>query len=283
MTANHPNDCARWRDKLPAFADGALDAADHAAVAAHIAGCTDCRDASEREELFTGWLVSTLRQAEPAPAGLRDRVRSGPSSAVPAPASPWWAQWLGSAWAPRLAMAAGLALLFLVPVVRRLWVPPAQATVATRQHVAHDRPPGAPLLPCCTALDVHAVGDRLGPPSEGCRVPDLRAAGLEWIGATRCTFAPAPVNMIVYRAPSGARFSLDLSRDSNSQFKQLRLETRDGVAQAQYDVRVGAPPTAYTVTLWRVAGVIMTWVGPKNDPAYAPALHVLQTAGSNPS
>ena len=283
MTASQPNECVRWCEKLPAFGDGALDAADHAAVAAHVAACTDCRDAAAREQLFTGWLVSALRQAEPAPEGLRDRVWSGLATAKAPFASPWWTRPLGSVWAPRLAMAAVLALVFLVPVVRRLWVPPALATVSARQHVCHDLATGALMPPCCTALDVHAVGDRLGPPSDGRRIPDLTAAGLAWSGASRCTFAPAPVNMLVYQALSGARFSLYMSGESAREFKQLRLKVDDGVAQAQYDVPVGSPSVAYRVTLWREAGIVITWIGPKDDPAYALALHLLQTARPNPS
>lgn len=283
MTVGQPNECGRWREKLPAFGDGALDAADHAAVAAHVAACADCRDAAEREQLFTSWLVSTLRQAEPVPGHLRDRLRGGLDAATATPAAPWWARPLGSVWTPRLAMAAVLALVFLVPVVRRLWVPPAQATVATQQHCHHDLAPGAAMPPCCTALDVKAVGDRLGPPSAGCRIPDLGPAGLEWTGASRCTFAPRAVNMLVYRAATGSRFSLYMSSESAHEFKELRLRTTDGVEQAQYDVRTGTPVAVYTVTLWREAGIVLTWIGPKGDPAYAQALHVLHATRLNPS
>lgn len=284
MTSEPRNACARWRARLVAFADGALESDDHAAAAAHVAACDDCRDALARERDFGAWLQTRWPAAGPAPAALRAQVASilkESPAAGGAPARvadrPAWLRALGSPWGPRLAMAAVLALAVLVPVLWRGGPVPALVATAAAQHACHAPVPGEPLPPCCTALAA-AIGDLLGPPSPGVRVPGLQAAGLAFTAATRCTFAPAEVNLLSYADAAGGRFSLYMSDQSTREFKTLRAADRGGIASSRTVVPGGPDHPAYAVTLWQRAGLVWTWVGPDASPAYAAALEILQSA-----
>ncbi len=64
--------CDDARELFTALGDGALDAAEHAALEAHLAGCADCRREWERFRST----VALVRSLEPprAPAGFVDRV-----------------------------------------------------------------------------------------------------------------------------------------------------------------------------------------------------------------
>lgn len=280
MTSSVNPYCEPFRPLLVAFADGGLEADEHAAVAAHLAACEECRDAAEREREFGELLRARWGGPEAAPASLRARVETvwaAPPSAPAEPASrPAWIRAFGSPWGPRLALAAVLVVAVLVPFLRRGGVVPAFAATAAAQHACHGLAPGAPLPPCCTALAV-VTGDRLGPPSPGARVPDLRAAHLTLGAATRCTFAPAVVNLLAYQGPDGGRFSLYITDQSTREFKTLRLEQHDGARQSRQLVPGGANRESYAVTFWQRDGMVWTWVGPDASPAYDAALRILQT------
>lgn len=277
MTSEPQNRCAHWAPLLVAFADGGLEAGEHAAVAAHLAACDECRDALAREEEFAATLRARWAVPVPAPEALRARVASIVDAPPLAPRErPAWLRALGSPWGPRLAMAAVLVLAVLVPFLWRGGPVPALATTAAAQHACHGLAPGAPLPPCCTALAV-GVGDALGPPSPGVRVPDLRAAALGLAGATRCTFALAPVNLMSYEDGTGGRFSLYITDRSTREFKTLRAERRGGVTQSRVVVRGGADQVPYAVTVWQRDGCVWTWVGPESSPASAAALGILQS------
>lgn len=284
MTSEPQTGCARWRPLLVAFADGGLEPDDHAAVAAHVAACDDCRDALERERDFGAWLRTRWAAAGPAPAGLRAQVAAilkdspaGPEAPSRPRDRPAWVRALGSPWGPRLAMAAVLVLAVLVPVLWRGGPVPELVATAAAQHACHVPVPGAPLPPCCTALAA-GVGDVLGPPSPGVRVPGLQAAGLAFAAGTRCTFAPAAVNLLSYADAGGGRFSLYMTDQSTREFKTLRAGDRGGIASSRTVVHSGPDHTAYAVTLWQHAGLVWTWVGPDASPAYAAALEILQSA-----
>src|SRR5262249_36340521 len=117
-TRGHP-DCERWRRLLPAYGDDELAAVDRAALAAHLADCTACRDTAEREAQFGHWLHRRVGGTVSPPAALVERVASV-SAGGRAPARPAWVRVLASEWTPRIAMAAMLAFLVALPL---LWWP----------------------------------------------------------------------------------------------------------------------------------------------------------------
>jgi hypothetical protein len=264
-------ECAEWRSALPGFTGGQLDGAVHAALRAHLDTCAWCRAELAREDAFTALLSRRLGAPAAASAAFGARIRT--ATAQPASAPTGWMRVLGSPWAPRLAMAAVLAFLVVIPL---WWLPhrtPAIAETAAEQHRCHGLAPGAPLPPCCTAIAA-GIGDRLGPPSAGVAVPDLGSVGMRFEGATHCTFAAAAVNLLAYRDAAGERFSLYISDRATREFKTLRAEERDGVLQSR-SVVTGASGGPYVVTMWQRDGLVWTWVGSAGSAAYDAALRAL--------
>jgi anti-sigma factor RsiW len=284
-------DCNELHLDLQRFIDDELDDARRATAEQHLQTCADCRDLVDRGQTFDTWLRGRLATEPAASPQLHAQVRarlaaasanpaaavaSSPGIAANPPADapprlaprPLWLRAFASPWAPRLAMAAVLALLVAVPF---LWLPKrgaGQAEAAAEQHACHEHAAGV-LPPCCTAVPV-GPGGTLGEPSPGAVVPDLASAGLTWQGTTRCTFAPVPVHMAVYTDANGRRFSLYMTAASGRQFGAPA--GRRSVA-LEADAHHG--PANLEVTIWEARRIRYTWVGPAG-PAYDAALAPLQ-------
>ena len=101
----------------------------------------------------------------------------------------------------------------------------------------------------------------LGPPSPGCRIPELGAGGLTLIAAAHCTGRPE-VNLLGYRSRAGAMFSLYITDRVSEEFMGLRTRQVDGLPEARYRLKDLA------VTVWKRDGLVYFWVGPATDAAY---------------
>ncbi len=102
----------RWRRRVHLLAAGALPDGEHAAVAAHLAGCPGCSAVlEEARSVLTLLAHDPVRSAEPplAVAALARRVEARLGAPVTAAGPrPAWPVWVAAA-------AAGLALLAVVP------------------------------------------------------------------------------------------------------------------------------------------------------------------------
>jgi mycothiol system anti-sigma-R factor len=271
-------DCRELHQKVYAFLDGELDPELRAVVEKHLDSCPACRADVHVERELWGALGERLRRSEPAPAALRARILEGiQASATPAPRS--YGRLLASPWMPRLAMAAVLVVMLMVPLRFLMLRTPALALAAAERHGCHDLEASGPLPPCCEALAA-GLGDVLGDPSAGVRVPDLEAQGLALARATRCSFSQRVVNMLAYQDRGGSRFSLYISDRDAREFKLLRTRVVNGVPQLRDTVPVNDEVHhvhgTYEVTIWQRDGLVYTWVGPSASPAYEAALRRLQ-------
>lgn len=113
--------CERWRDDLPGFAAGGLDAVRHRDIDAHLASCEGCRGAFEA--------VLAVRSATaPVPDGLETRIREAVRAGSTKPQTAWNPRLrdpsaAGSArgraahrwrpWAVPVAAAAAIALVWV--------------------------------------------------------------------------------------------------------------------------------------------------------------------------
>lgn len=77
-------DCAAARERLEAYALGALDPSERAAVEGHLSGCADCRRVAEELAAIANGLPVALASASPLrpPPALRDRVLAAPLGAT---------------------------------------------------------------------------------------------------------------------------------------------------------------------------------------------------------
>ena len=141
-----PLACERARDRIDPYLEAELSRPEAAEIAAHLAGCPDCRAElaiarrlreALREGLpmlacppeVTGRVLAIARE-EAATGPQRSRPhpvelvpRPGPADREPAPSR--WRSWLGEgALRPALAAAALLALLLAAPLLYRAVVPP---------------------------------------------------------------------------------------------------------------------------------------------------------------
>jgi anti-sigma factor RsiW len=111
-------------------------------------------------------------------------------------------------------------------------------------------------------------------------VPDLQAAGLGFVQATRCNFGQRVVNMMVYTGAAGGRFSLYMSDGDTREFKLLRTRAVNGVPQLRHSVRIDDEAhhvhDDFEVAIWQRGNLVYTWVGPVANPAYEAALAALQ-------
>lgn len=255
-------DCRGVQQQVYAYLDGELSDVERGRVDAHLRDCAACREQVQRERQVGALLRARLAGGEPAPATLRsailNRIRTAPRAA------PWPARLLASPWTPRLAMAAVLALLLLLPLQRLVQRTPALASAAAARHACHDLPAEGPLPPCCRDLGLRP-GDVLADPSDGARVPDLEPLGLRLVRATRCDFEGRVVNMMVYHDARSQRFSLYTTDRDGREFKLLRTRTADGVTQARHSVTPqppsGASTETFDVAIWQQGNLVYTWVG----------------------
>jgi anti-sigma factor RsiW len=174
---------------LHAWLDDELDAANVAAVEAHIAACPSCSAMAER--------FSTLRETvtDPAlryapPAGLRERI----DAALPGLERPsrQWQQSLG--WGAGGAIAASLALMLAMPQ------PAATGSVGSQLVASHVRSLLADHLVDIPTSDRHVVKPwfngkiDFSPPT-----PDLNADGFPLVGGRLDYIGGRVVPAIVYR------------------------------------------------------------------------------------
>lgn len=109
--------CREAQDQIFAERDGALDATQRAALAAHVAGCPDCRRvSSEVAAGFEAWRTLarnvTVPDSEREWHAIRRQIRGGVAAGEVrlTPSRPGWLTWLV---AP-LAAAAALALALVI-------------------------------------------------------------------------------------------------------------------------------------------------------------------------
>lgn len=263
-------DCTAMREKLMAYADVQLDADERRAVESHVQSCAACAAALGAETAVSGLLRQRAALRDAAPAALRHSILAGLRGGAPRSA-PWFARLLAWRWTPRLAMAAVLAVLLLVPLRYYRGGLPSIATAAAARHACHDLLPNGDLPPCCTALQV-VPGDVLGAPSEGAVLPDLAGAGLDFQRAVRCTFDDRPVNLAAYRDAGGRRFSLYVTGADEREFKLLRTRRVNGVTLFRSAVPAGPGGQDFDVALWRQDGFVYTLVGPAAGSEFEGAL-----------
>jgi anti-sigma factor RsiW len=101
--------------------DDELDAAEALRAARHRRDCAQCRDAYA-QLAATRALLKESAPRHKAPGGLRDAIAAGlgvaPTRPQPAPARRWWRD--GASFALGAALAAGIALLVIVPAQQSL-------------------------------------------------------------------------------------------------------------------------------------------------------------------
>lgn len=271
--------CELSRERLALYLEGRLDAAEARHVERHLEACASCEDTELVEPELVALLRDTLGTAT-ASSALQARVRAAiraadaaaqPAARVVGIREPWYHRVLASAWTPRLAMVATLAILMLAPAILMNRAP-ALAKTAVARHDCHAPSFGLALPACCQDLAL-SVGDPLGAPSEGAAVPDLAAVGLHLATSTRCTYDTAAVNQIGYRTADSESFSLYISDQVTEQFMQIRTREVAGVEQARHRLEEN------DVTIWEHDGRIYFWVGPHASPTYDAALAALLPAG----
>jgi hypothetical protein len=111
--------CDSFQDKMHEYVDGSLSTDAGAAAEQHLAVCSACRGAVEKEKQFTRVLSKRLRQGSDA-LTLRPEIRRNILAASRREASPalaetvasWWQQWIR--WA---IPAAALAIAVMVVMV----------------------------------------------------------------------------------------------------------------------------------------------------------------------
>jgi anti-sigma factor RsiW len=200
-------------EKVTAFVDGALGAADREALELHLRECEPCRGQAEFERDLRRRLAALPRA--PLPDALEARVR-----AVLKPARRPSAVW-------RVLMPAA-AVLALVAV----WAHSAPGVLATQLAWDHDHCFGKPRLP---AKVWTSSGDAMATwlENEGTASPVLPqgAAGLDMVGGRRCPILARRVGHVyyssgdhrlsVYVVPGWVR--LDRTRQDRRGDKTVRL------------------------------------------------------------
>jgi anti-sigma factor RsiW len=115
--------CAE-RLRVQAYFDGELDAVTAAALERHAAQCAECRALLEDLEQSRALLRAALPY-EQAPPALRERItrmletEAAAAQRAAAPRAPWRGRpfWLGSLAGAGAALAAGIAVMLLAPLV----------------------------------------------------------------------------------------------------------------------------------------------------------------------
>lgn len=93
MTLDGEDDTCTWaRERLHAYALGALEEDEARRVEAHLVGCGECRRLATELEEAASLLPVALAQASPLrpPASLRDRLVAEAGRRSRAPRRPWW-------------------------------------------------------------------------------------------------------------------------------------------------------------------------------------------------
>ena len=268
--------CGLPREDLDRFLEGRLAESRRLEVEQHVETCDACQGVEIVGAEWGALLRDKLTRVT-ATAALRARIvqqlgsPAGSDARVTSTAAPFglhrvgrYRRLLHSNWAPRVAMAAMLGFLMLVPDVL-LNRTPAMATSAAKRHACHAPSFGVGMPPCCTDLHL-AVGDRLAAPAAGAAVPGLGSIGLDLATATRCSFDNVVVNQIGYRTLDSAMFSLYITDQVAEQFMQIHTESVGGVERARHRLAEN------DVTIWERDGLVYLWVGPYANAKYETAL-----------
>lgn len=123
------SNCDQFREMYEAYALGALDATEHAALEAHLAtGCAQCAKSVAEARWLVSQLAYTAPEASPSDmlkGRLMQKIRSeakSPSHAAPPPSIPYW-------------LSAGIAALLLIT----LYTSWRQHQTAEQLRAANDR------------------------------------------------------------------------------------------------------------------------------------------------
>ena len=280
-------DCKTLQDAWQAYLRGDVADETRRRIELHLGECEPCQGMPVVEERLSNLLRERLPR-EKAPASLRGRILSDVGSAASANVEPaavaapvrgaghaepaagsWIQRLLGSPWGPRLATAAIVLFVVLVPV-RMLFRAPALAVEAVERHERHLEAASSGPLSCCRPLALRP-GDTLGDPSEGVLVPDLEADGLEFVMAGRCNDQGTEVTILAYRSQADESFSLYITDRARDNFRAVRSKEVGGFQQVRNQVHRSE------VTIWERDGLVWFWIGPRSNPEYSTALADLRT------
>ncbi len=271
----HAVTCARAARWLYPALDGALRAAERAALDRHLDSCPACRQLADREAAFRARLARLCAEPPPAPAALHARLRAalmprprtgepiGPEALAPrfarlrrllsagsAPQPPAGAAPGGASWgrlAAAVAVAAALAAVLAEPLVRTRAATPAlvMSVAAQQAALAEGRLP-LEITSGSSAEVADWLRPRLGFPVE---LPPLVGDDVEVVGARLTELAAAEAAAVLYRVDGRevALFTFPaavLRRPESSGGTPTRELALDGHRFRHY--RVGH----LTVTLW---------------------------------
>ncbi len=107
------------QELIPAYAIGATDVEERAAVEAHVADCVRCKALLMEYQLLADDLVYTVPRVQ-APARLEERLRRRIKQS--APREEQWRGWLGRLKESGLGWAAAMAVVVLLVVSNAYWM-----------------------------------------------------------------------------------------------------------------------------------------------------------------
>jgi anti-sigma factor RsiW len=183
--------CPEIRTMLHALLDGELDAANVAAVEAHLRDCAGCGAELERLTLLRS-IVADSGVRYRAPTGLAERVEAVLPATAPA-AIPWPTRFAWAGGGAATAVAAGLALMLALPQ-------PASPSLEQQLVAGHVRSLLADHLVDVATSDRHVVKPwfngkiDFSPPT-----PDLTLQGFPLVGGRLDYVGGRVVPAIVYR------------------------------------------------------------------------------------
>lgn len=191
------NECRRIAERLAAYTDDSLPAADLADVERHLSACAPCRRSAshEREARAVLRAQADRLRAQPLPPGLRSRCEALAREHARGPAR--------ATWRSRLVPAAVAAILivFTGAAIFSLATRRSDALLAAQLAADHARCFRNFVSPDSPGLDASAVEAALAeqygwnlhvPPSSG-------ADGVRLIHARRCLYADGRLPHLLYR------------------------------------------------------------------------------------
>lgn len=212
------NDCRDVGDRLAAYADESLGAAERDAVERHLTACAACRGAAARQREAHRLLrvhAGELRNA-PLPPGLRSRCEAiAREHSAPGAAAGWRAYALPVALAAMLIVFTAAALLSLA--TRR-----SDAVLAAQLSADHSRCFRNFVTASSPDLEAQQV-ERMLAAEYGWDLhvpPSSQETGVQLIHARRCLYADGRIPHILYRAHG----------------QELSLFILEGVTRAAADV-----------------------------------------------
>lgn len=195
------------QEKLSAYLDAELDAADRAQVEAHLSGCGECAEALAQLEALRG-RVAAEAQRHAAPEYLKHRIhaalRAEAAGTPPHPASPrtspraWRHAWPW-AWI-NLGLAGAMTAAFAVTLTLYLGQPSADDRIEQELVSSHFRSLMPDHLADVASTDQHTVKPWFaGKLDYSPPVYDLAAQGYALIGGRLDYLQQRPVAALAYR------------------------------------------------------------------------------------